>query len=93
MSSNSPESNLEIACELSMYPLTEEYEADILDFIHRLRSHEDIQVSTNAMSTQVSGPFDLVMPILQAEIKKSFEAPRKIMLVIKMMNFINQYKG
>ena len=64
---------MKVTVELSKYPLNENYEPPILDFINRLNQHQNITVKTNATSTHVVGDYDVVMPILQQEIKTSFE--------------------
>jgi len=47
---------LEIAVEMSLYPLTSEFIPTIKDFIDRLNTHGDLRVVTNSLSTQVFGP-------------------------------------
>ncbi len=77
---------MKTSIELSMYPLKEHYEAPILDFINRLHQHPELEVRTNGMSTQVFGAYDQVMPILQKEIKTSFEADIPMSIVCKILN-------
>ena len=54
--------------------------------IDRLNAHANLQVSTNAMSTQIRGEYDDVMQALQKEIKTSFEAVPKAVFAIKILN-------
>ncbi len=42
---------MNIAVEISMYPLAEEYLPAIQAFIDRVRSNDKLQVLTNTMST------------------------------------------
>ncbi len=77
---------MNIAVEISMYPLKEEYVPSILDFIGRLNRYQGIQVSTNDMSTQVLGDYDLVMQILNEEIKETFEEEETVVMVMKILN-------
>jgi uncharacterized protein YqgV (UPF0045/DUF77 family) len=72
--------------ELSKYPLNADYEPPILDFIGRLHAHQNITVKTNATSTHVVGDYDEVMPILQKEIRASFEKYGKAIFVMKILN-------
>ena len=72
--------------EISKYPLNEDYEPPILDFINRLNANENLIIKTNATSTQISGDYDEVMGILQKEIKTSFEKYGKAIFVMKVLN-------
>lgn len=77
---------MKTSIELSMYPLQENYEELIIDFIDRLNVHQEIEVVTNGMSTQVFGEYDQVMGLLQREIKTSFEAGVPMSIVCKILN-------
>lgn len=77
---------MKVTVELSKYPLNENYEPPILDFINRLNQHQNIIVKTNATSTHVVGDYDEVMPILQQEIKASFEKYGKVIFVMKVLH-------
>ena len=77
---------MKVTVELSKYPLNENYEPPILDFINRLNQHQNIIVKTNATSTHVVGNYDEVMPILQNEIKQSFEKYGKVIFVMKVLH-------
>lgn len=71
--------------EISKYPLNENYEPPILDFISRLKTNQNLTVKTNATSTQITGDYDEVMGILQKEIKASFEKYGKAIFVMKVL--------
>ena len=71
--------------EISYYPLNVEYIPPIKNFIDRLNHHNEIEVQTNGMSTQVFGKYSQVMRILTDEIEKSFELPHSV-FVIKILN-------
>ena len=71
--------------EISYYPLHPEFVSPILDFIHRLRDHREIESMTNGMSTQVFGDYETVMRILTREIGRSFEVPHSV-FVLKIIN-------
>ena len=68
-----------------MYPLHEDYEAPILAFIEGLRQNPYVDVSTNAMSTQVSGPYDVVYELLWQEMRNTFEEHGKSAMVVKFI--------
>ena len=72
--------------DISMYPLQEDYETPILDFIHRLRQNKGVEVHTNALSTQISGDYDLIMALLSKEIKISFQQGFTQIMVLKILN-------
>ena len=63
---------MDIAVELSLYPLTADYIPTIKDFIDRLNTHQDLRVVTNSLSTQVFGPHDRLFDVLKAEVGKTF---------------------
>lgn len=76
---------MQVAIEISMYPLTEQYEAAVVQFIQKLRANPEIEVHTNELSTQVAGAYDLVMNALQQEMKTAFEAANKSAFVLKIL--------
>jgi uncharacterized protein YqgV (UPF0045/DUF77 family) len=76
---------LETTIEISNYPLTVEYENQILDFIERVRSHSGIKIKVNATSTHITGAFDTVFPILHQEIKSSYEKYGQMIFVVKVL--------
>ncbi len=63
---------MEIAVEMSLYPLTADFIPTIKDFIDRLNTHGDLRVVTNSLSTQVFGPHEKLFDVLKAEIGKTF---------------------
>lgn len=77
---------MKISVEISMYPLIEEFETPILQFIERLRNHPGLLVRTNSMSTQVFGEFEELSGTLMSEIKTSFERGIPSVLVMKWIN-------
>ena len=44
-----------ITAEISLYPLANDYEAPIIQFIKTLKAHEGLEVMTHSMSTYVKG--------------------------------------
>ncbi len=72
--------------EISNYPLNADYIPPIQDFIDRINTHANITVKVNATSTHIVGEIDEVMPILQQEIKTSFEKYGKMIFVMKVLN-------
>ena len=76
---------MDIAVELSLYPLQQEPVPRIKDFIDRLNTAEGIRVITNSLSTQVVGPFDLLFAALAREIKTTFGELHKSVVVLKVI--------
>ena len=72
--------------EISNYPLSEEYIPKIQDFIDRCNTFNNIIIKTNATSTHIVGEYDLVMELIQKEIKTSFEKFGKQIFVVKVLN-------
>jgi len=77
---------MKISVELSMYPLSEAYGTPILKFVEKLKSYEGLNVNTNTMSTQVFGPYELVMDVLKREMKSAFEDENAVVMVAKFVN-------
>jgi len=76
---------MKTAVEISLYPLDVHYVGPIKDFIERLNRHAGLQVTTNAMSTQVAGDHDAVFAALAAETKTTFAGDRRAVFVMKVL--------
>ena len=77
---------MKTSVEISMYPLVEQYEQPILNFIQRLRQNEKLTVNTNTMSTQIFGDYDEIMITLSAAMKATFEEEKSVVMVMKVIN-------
>ncbi|KID54901.1 hypothetical protein JF50_23970 [Pseudoalteromonas luteoviolacea] len=77
---------MQLSVEISKYPLHSDYIPFIKSFIERLNKHDGLTVVTNTMSTQVFGEFDVVMSVIQAEMKASFEQFGKSVFVCKFIS-------
>lgn len=73
------------AVEISLYPLDADYVPPIKNFIERLNAHADLTVVTNAMSTQVAGEHGRLFAALEQETRRTFEADRRAVFVIKVL--------
>jgi len=82
---------MKVAVDISLYPLNADFIPPIKDVIDRLNSYDDLEVWTNAMSTQVVGDFDSVMDALKKEIGTTFEQIPKGVFVMKMFNHPGQH--
>ena len=77
---------MKVAIEISYYPLQEEYETTIINFIDRLNHYDGIGIKTNSMSTQIVGDYDLVMQVLTKEMKTSLSEHHLSAMVLKILN-------
>lgn len=75
---------MKVTLEISNYPLDQEFEPKIIDFIERCKSH-GFNTRVNATSTHVTGEYDDVMSMLQKEVKESFEKYGKMIFVVKIL--------
>jgi len=73
------------AIEISLYPLDADYIPPIKDFIERLNRHPELQVTTNAMSTQISGEHARLFEILGKETAASFGERGRKVFVMKVL--------
>jgi uncharacterized protein YqgV (UPF0045/DUF77 family) len=77
---------MQVAVDISLYPLADEFLAPVKDVIARLNTHGSLQVRTNPMSTQIRGDYVDVMKALQQEIRTTFEAVPKAVFAIRILN-------
>ena len=77
---------MKVAVDISLYPLDRDFIPPIADVIERLNAHPDVEVWTNAMSTQVVGEFEDVWHALGREIGKTFTDIPKGVFVMKILN-------
>ena len=80
---------MDIGVELSLYPLREDFVPAIHEFLGRLAQASALRVSTNSMSTQVFGSYELVMQTLHRELRTTFaqlqEGAGKAVFVMKVI--------
>jgi uncharacterized protein YqgV (UPF0045/DUF77 family) len=73
------------AVEISLYPLDADFIPSIKAFIDRLNTYPELQVTTNAMSTQIAGEHARVFEILSKETALSFGEPGRKVFVMKVL--------
>ena len=73
------------AIEISLYPLDSNYLPSIEAFIERLNAYPDINVVTNAMSTQISGEHHRLFEILATETAVTFSEVGRKVFVMKLL--------
>lgn len=79
--------------EISLYPLDADYIPPIKDFIERLNRYPELQVFTNAMSTQVAGEHHRVFEILAKETAQTFSQAGRRVFVMKVLGGEVQLAG
>jgi len=77
---------MQVAVDISLYPLDADFIPPIKDVIARLNAHEGLQVVTNPMSTQIRGEYATVMAALTDEIGTTFERVPKAVFAIRILN-------
>ena len=75
-----------VSAELSLYPLTPDYETPIIAFIHRLRQQAGVNVATNGLSTQLTGEYAAVMKALTVAMEPTLVGEVTCSFVIKLLN-------
>ena len=76
---------MDIAVEISLYPLNAAFIAPIESFIGRLNGDSRVKVVTNSLSTQVFGRYEHVMELLTRELLVTFEGNDKAVFVMKVL--------
>jgi uncharacterized protein YqgV (UPF0045/DUF77 family) len=76
---------MRIAVEISLYPLDQNYIPPIKDFIDRLNRYPEIDVVTNALSTQISGEHARVFEVLSKETAQTFAEKGRRVFVMKVL--------
>ena len=77
---------MKVAVDISLYPLQDDLIPPIIEVIERLKSHDNVYVDTNSMSTQIRGDYDDVMAVITHEFKTTFEQLPKAVFVMKILN-------
>ena len=76
---------MKLTAELSLYPLKEEYIPAIDTFIAAMGENPGLLVITNAMSTQVSGDYELVFAAISQALAASYRQFGMQVLVVKFI--------
>lgn len=77
---------MQVAVDISLYPLDADFIPPIKDVIARLNAHDGLDITTNAMSTQVFGEYTDVMRALTTEIGATFDTVPKAVFTIRILN-------
>lgn len=71
--------------EISLYPLADGYLPVIKDFIDRLSSVTEFELSVSTTSTQVRGPYQQLFEVLGSEIERVHQTTGQAILVCKFL--------
>ncbi len=69
-----------------MYPLREQHEEVIIEFIRALKQKEGLVVHTNDMSTQIGGEANIVFSAIQELSMWVMERSANTVIVVKYLN-------
>ncbi|MBS0394099.1 MAG: hypothetical protein JSR54_05695 [Proteobacteria bacterium] len=76
---------MQIAVDISLYPLTADYIPPIKGFIERLQARPGLALEYNSLSTQVRGDLDTVFEALREEIRTAFAGRDRAVVVLKVI--------
>ena len=74
-----------VTLEISHYPLKDDYEEEIISFIQRLKRNEKLTIITNAMSTQIKGEYDIIIPYVFNNLKEILSVGSTSSTIIKLI--------
>ena len=74
---------MKVSVDLSLYPLADDYVPVIIDLIHRLEHHSDIEVVRTALSTQLFGELARVLAVIGEELQRTWTEHGRAVLVAK----------
>jgi uncharacterized protein YqgV (UPF0045/DUF77 family) len=80
---------MQLAIEVSLYPLDQNYIPHIKGFIERINTYPDLLVNTSHTSTLISGEYDYLMQTVQTEMKATYEQLGQAIFVCKFLNATN----
>jgi uncharacterized protein YqgV (UPF0045/DUF77 family) len=72
---------MQVTAEISLYPLTENFEQVVINYILELKKISGLKIEVNGLSTQIFGEYDLVMRCLTEINKLTFENNRCVILM------------
>ena len=75
---------MHISVELTLSPLQDDFEPPIIAFIKALRA-SGLKVVENPLSTQVYGPYEQVMALIQNELREVLEGVDHGLLYMKIV--------
>lgn len=77
---------MNVAVDISLYPLSDDWLEPIRDIIARLNAYDSLEIETNPMSTQIRGEYGAVMSALTQEMERTFEQLPKAVFTVRILN-------
>jgi len=77
---------LKTTVELSLYPLSDNFEECILLFISKLKENKELNVYTHSMSTFVKGDHHLILSGIASALEDVNQHTETMSLVMKLIN-------
>jgi len=84
---------MDVAVEISFYPLRQDYLPAIRRFIGRLQATAQLRVESTSLSTQIVGEYDLVMQLLTRELREALGAAARSVAILKVMGPLEECAG
>jgi len=75
-----------VTIEMSLYPLTTDYEGPIVSFIHELKKHEGLEIMSTSMSTFVKGEGRVAFAAITSALEEVDNEGFTASLVMKVIN-------
>ena len=75
---------MKVSIELTLTPLSDDFEPSIKTFIKKIRTL-GFNVMENPLSTQIYGEYDTLMSCIQETVKETFEEESFVMLNMKIV--------
>jgi uncharacterized protein YqgV (UPF0045/DUF77 family) len=72
---------MQVTVEVSLYPLTENFEQVVIEYIQTIKKNTSIKVEVNGLSTQVFGEYEMVMKVLHELNKHTFEKYKCVVMM------------
>ncbi|HWG77942.1 MAG TPA: YkoF family thiamine/hydroxymethylpyrimidine-binding protein [Steroidobacteraceae bacterium] len=76
---------MDVAVEISLYPLQQDYLPVIRSFIARLNAQQRLRVETSSLSTQIVGEYGLVMQLLSEGLREALGAAARSVVILKLV--------
>jgi uncharacterized protein YqgV (UPF0045/DUF77 family) len=84
---------MDIALEISLYPLQEDYLPAIRAFIARLRAQPGVRVESSSMSTHIVGDYERVMQLLTQELREALGDAARSVVILKLIGPLETVGG
>jgi uncharacterized protein YqgV (UPF0045/DUF77 family) len=76
---------MDVAVEISLYPLQQDYLPAIRAFMARLRCEPELRVESTSMSTHIVGDYERVMQLLSRELRGALRGADRSVVIVKLI--------